>query len=152
MDRLQNTVSLLVDSRHPLACRATPGQEDDPLCAYTGDKVNGPLGETLPATLRMGVCVVSSDSETGIEQEHPLLGPGSEQPSAVGGLLEGRIVVLQGKVDVLERRGSWRRRAYGEAEAVSLAVVVVRVLAYDDRLDLVQWRVPRPVQARELAS
>lgn len=95
---------------------------------------------------------MSSDGETGIEQEYPLLGPWSEQPSAVGGLLEGRVVVLQGKVDVLERRGSWRRRAYGEAETVSLAVVVVRVLAYDDRLDLVQRRVPRPVQARELAS
>lgn len=137
MNRLQDAVSLLVDCRHPLGCRTAPGQEDNTLCAYTGYKVNGPLGETLPSALRVGVCVVSSDGETGVEQEHTLLSPGREQPSAVGRHLEGRVVMLQGKIDVLERRGRWRRRAYGKAEAVSLTVVVVRILADDDRLDAV---------------
>ena len=83
----------------------------------------------------MGVRFMGAHSETRVEHEHPLFGPGCEKTAVLGwGRKEG-VVILEGGVHILEaRRGGsgWTDR---EAEAVCLVVVVVGVLTDDHSFD-----------------
>ncbi len=85
-----------------------------------------------------------ADGEARIEHENATFGPGREQSSVFGRRDEGRVVLLEGRVHVLEGGWSGRGRAHREAEAVGLVVVVVGVLAYDDALDRVEGRIAGP--------
>jgi len=83
--------------------------------------------------------------KAGIEHEHAALGPGCEKATAVGGLAEEGVVVFQGDVHIFKGRGSRGGRFDREGQAVGLVVVVVRVLAKDDDLDVVERGVAGPV-------
>ncbi|KAG9991679.1 hypothetical protein KCU98_g199, partial [Aureobasidium melanogenum] len=73
-----------------------------------------------------------------------LASPRCEQASFVGRRLERRVFLFQCFVDVLERWRSGGRRSDGEAEAMSLIEVMVRILTEDDCLDGTKRRVSRP--------
>lgn len=102
--------------------------------------------------VRMAVRLVCPDGETGIQEQDAAIGPRCEKPAVVGWGRECGVVLLQGDVDILERRGRGRRGADGEAEAVGLVEVVIGVLAEDDGLDGVEGRVARPGMAVRFQS
>ena len=43
-----------------------------------------------------------TDSETGVEEQDPTIGPGCEETAFVGWWSEGGIVVFEGDVDIFE--------------------------------------------------
>lgn len=129
MNALQHAVLRLVDLCHPLPGRRAPSQEHDAPCPRLRHNVNHLLRELLPAVVGVAVGFVSSDREAGVEHQDPVVGPRCQQAAAVRRRVEGRIVLLQRGVDVLQRRRSRVGGTDGEGEPVGLADVVVRVLA-----------------------
>ena len=84
--------------------------------------------------------------EAGVYHEDALFGPGCEKAASFGWRIEGRVVVFELFEHVLERGGSGRGWAHGEAEAVGLVVVVVGVLSEHYNFDGVKGGVSGPVQ------
>lgn len=70
--------------------------------------------------------------QASIQQQDASVCPWGQEASSVGWSVKGGVVLLDGFVDVLERRWSWCGWADREAEAVGLVEVVVGVLADDD--------------------
>ena len=64
-----------------------------------------------------------------VQEEDAAVSPRSEQATIIRRRRERRVVFLKCDVDVFEGRWSRSRRAGGEAEAMGLVVIVVRVLA-----------------------
>lgn len=90
--------------------------------------------------VRMTIRVVCSYGKTGIQEQHAAIRPRRKKSAVVGWGCECGVVLLQGYVNVLERRGCGRRRADGEAETVSLVEVVIGVLTDDDGFHVVEVR------------
>ena len=144
MHALQDAVQVLVDAADALLGRRAPRHEHDALDTLLVDDLDDALGEALPAAARVAVGLVRLHRQAGVEQQHAAVGPGRQQAAVARRRLEGRVVALDGRVDVLERRRGRRGRAHREAEPVRLVVVVVGVLAKDDDLDGVERRVAGP--------
>lgn len=122
-----------------------PGQEHDALRAPLADDLEHLGREALPALVLVAVRLVGAHRQHGVEQQDAAVGPGRQQAAPVRRRREGRVVDLQGLVDVDQGRRRGRRRAHGEREAVGLVQVVVGVLAEDDDFDGVEGGVPGPV-------
>lgn len=131
----QYAVLLLVDLRDALARRFAPGQEHDAPRARLGHGVDHLLREPLPSFARVAVGRVRAHGQAGVEEEDATICPRGEKAASVGRGVEGRVVFLQGGVDVLQRWWSGGRRADGETEPVRLVEVVVGILADDDSFD-----------------
>ncbi|KAG9938629.1 uracil-DNA glycosylase, partial [Aureobasidium melanogenum] len=117
------TVKLEVWSDYSCSVPRSPSQEDNAVGTLLTDNINDFLCEFLPALAGIPRC---------------------EQASFVGRRLERRVFLFQCFVDVLERWRSGGRRSDGEAEAMSLIEVMVRILTEDDCLDGTKRRVSRP--------
>ncbi len=74
----------------------------------------------------MRVCGALADSETGVEKEDALVGPAGE--AAVTRVPPARHVTAQLLVHVHQGGGRRHSLLHGEAEAVGLALAMVRVL------------------------
>lgn len=76
--------------------------------------------------------------QASVEHQYTTLSPGYEKATLVCGSLERRIVIMNFVKDVDEgRRGrSWR--ADGECKAMGLVIIMIRILADDDHLHLVE--------------
>ena len=85
--------------------------------------------------LRVAIRLVCSHRQARVKHQHATIRPWGQQPTVLGWGCEGRVVLLDGGVNVLQggRRGSgW---ADGEAEPVGLVQIVVGVLTEDDGFD-----------------
>lgn len=87
---------------------------------------------------------MSSDSQTGVQQEHTAVCPGRQEAAVVWWRLEIWVVVYKGLVDILEGWGCDCRWADGEGEAVGLVYVVVGILSDHDCFDCIEGCVARP--------
>jgi hypothetical protein len=137
---------LSVDLCHTHSSGVAPGQEDHSVCSYPSNQIDCLLGKSLPPLIGVAICLMGTDREAGIEHQNTPVGPGSEQSRIIRRYLKVWIALLDSPVDVDQRwRGSsWR--SYRERQAMSLIVIVVRVLANDDYLDIVQGRVSGPAR------
>ena len=88
--------------------------------------------------IRVAIRLVCAYCKTGVQEQHAAIGPRCQETAILGWRREGRVILLQGNVDVLERRGRGGRRADGEAETMRLVQVVIGVLADDDGFDGVE--------------
>lgn len=94
------------------------------------DGIDDSVREALPATIRVGPGITLAHGEDGVEQKHALIGPLFQ--AATGRTCEGGDVGLEFLEDVEQRRGRVNTWGDREAHAVSLARLVVRILADDD--------------------
>lgn len=104
------------------------------------------MSETLPAMIGMAIGIMGAHGQACVEQENTPISPRRKQTTTVGRRYEVGVVDGEGLVHVLE---GWRgdsRWPNGEGEAMSLAVVVVWVLANDYNLDFMERRVTRPMR------
>ena len=129
MHTLQDAMPLPVNLGDSLAGRCTPGQENHAPRPHFRDRIYDLLGELLPAFVRMAVRVMRSNRQTRVQEQYTTVGPRCEEPAVLRRWLEGWIVFRKRDIDILQRRGSRRRGTDGEAEAMSLVEVVIRVLA-----------------------
>lgn len=135
---------LTVDFRHTYARGLSPSEENDTASPHPSDKVNGLLSKSLPSLVRVAIGLMRTDGKTRIEHQNTTICPWYEQTAIVGRRLETRVALLDAFVDVDER---WRRsgwRTHGEGQAVGLVIVMIRILANDDDLHVVEGGVPRP--------
>lgn len=132
-------------ARNPLLGRGTPREEHNSFLPFLSNRLEDLLGEALPTSVLMAEGLVSSHSETSIEQEQARVGPGRQESAVLRRWAEGRVVALDRLVDVLERRrgGCWR--PHGETETVGLIWAMVRILAHHDGTDGVQGSMSRPM-------
>lgn len=115
-------------------CMFPPKQEDHPL-AFFGDRADGRVGEFFPSLLGMGIGFSGSHREHGVEQEHPLLGPGGEIAMTPGSNSQ---VVMDFFINVLQRWRDSLSSWHGEGKSHGLSWSVIRILSQDDHLDFVQ--------------
>lgn len=141
---LENEMLLGVNLDDALAGGRAPRHVDDAARALLRDEVNDLLREALPAAVRVRVGLVRADRQAGVEHEHAAVRPRGQQAAVLGRRAEARVVLPEGNVHVLERRGGRGRGADGEGEAVGLVVVVVGVLADDDDFDVVEGGMTGP--------
>lgn len=141
---LEDEVLLLVHIPDTLLRGRAPGEKDYAVGAHLGHRVNHFLHQLLPALARVRVCLAAAHGQTRIDEQNAPVRPRSQETELVRWLLEVRVILLEGLVDVLERGGSRGGRADGEAETVGLVGAVVGILACDYDLDGVEGCVPRP--------
>jgi len=144
MHALEYQMPLLVHVLDPLRSWRAPRKEHDAFGALLGHRVNHLLGQQLPAFARVRVRFSSADRQACVDHQHAAVGPWRQQTAPFRRLLELWVVLLEGYVDVLERRRSGGRGPDGKAEAVGLVRAVVRVLACDYGFDCVEGCVARP--------
>ena len=144
MRGLQHQMPAPVDFSAAFLRRLAPGEEHDSAGPFGVDDVDDLLRQALPAFVAVAVGVVSADGEAGVEEEDAAVGPGGEQAAVLGWWAEVWVVLLERGVHVLERWWSWGRRPDREAQSMRLVVVVVGVLAQNDGLHFIEWRVARP--------
>ena len=145
MHALQHAMlRLRLDPLHPILRRHPPRQEHHPLRPHLGHRVNHLLRKLLPPMIRMAVRLVRPHRQARVEHQHAPIRPRSQQPAVLGRRREGRVVLLDGRIDVLQGRRRGRRRADGEAQPVGLVDVVVGVLAENDGFDGGEGRVAGP--------
>ena len=87
---------------------------------------------------------MGADCEAGVEEQNATVGPGSKQAGAIGRWRETGIV--GGKAFVNVNEGGWCRGWFADrkAEAVSLSVIVIWVLADDNCFHSVERSVAGP--------
>ena len=105
------------------------------MVAVGGQGADGRIGELLPSQCGMAVGLMGTYGECGVEQQHALPGPALQIARLGYGGTEVLLYLLE---DVLQ---GWREGYAvldGEGESVSLARLMVRVLPYDDDLDLLE--------------
>ena len=112
-------------------------QHEHQMRLMLADHFDDPIGEKLPALARVGIGVGALDGHGGVEHQHALVGPALQV--AVVGDVDVQ-VALELFIDVHQRRRRRHARLHREAQTVGLARAVVRVLAEDHHLDLVQRR------------
>jgi hypothetical protein len=144
MNTQQNTMPLLIHLSNPLSRRCTPSQEHNTPRSLRRHNIYDLLRELLPASVRMGIRLMGSNRQAGIEEQDSAIGPRCEKTSFVGWRGEGGIVVFQTLVDVCEggRCGGWW--ADGEGKAMGLVYIVVGILAEDYSFDCIERRVAGP--------
>ena len=130
----QNQMAAVLGDEHFFANgKASPQQKDQVFLAF-GKALDNRIGKLLPADLRVGGSLVRADGQACVQQKNTLVCPVFE----VTALWKGDAHVV---VEFLENvhKGRWRLDAvgYGKAEPVCLSRIVLRILADDDRFDLV---------------
>ena len=85
----------------------------------------------------MAISLVCFYGQTGIEHENTTICPWSEEAALIRRRLERWIVLLDGFVDVYERRGCWGRWADREAQSMGLIDVMIWILPEDNGLDCI---------------
>jgi hypothetical protein len=134
MHTLQDEMSFLVDLADSLASWRAPGEKDNTLGSLSSHEINDLLREGFPAPISVRIGLVSTHSQTGIEEEHTTISPWSKQSAPVGRWCEVGIIVGDGFIDILKRRRCNGRWTDGEGEAVCLIDIMVRILTNDDGL------------------
>lgn len=129
MHTLQDAMLIPVNLDNSLAGGLTPSQENHASRPNFRDGIDDLLCEFLPAPVRVTVRFMRSNGQAGIQQQHTPVGPRCEEAAVLGRWLEGRVVFGNRDIDVLQGRRSSRRGTDGEAEAMSLVKVVIRILA-----------------------
>ncbi len=114
--------------------RCSPKQEDEPFPIPRQGFYNG-IGERFPPSARMAECLVSTDAEACVEQEHSLTCPTGEVATLWYGSTRFCLYLLE---DVPERWRKWYAVLNGEAKSVCLPVAMVGVLPQDDHLNVVE--------------
>ena len=72
---LKHAVFLPVDTSNPFGCRIAPRQKDDSIVAHPSNDVNGLLGKAFPAFARVTICLMCTNRQAGIEQQHTAFSP-----------------------------------------------------------------------------
>ena len=114
----------------------TPKDEDEVL-AMLRKGADGGVGELFPAVTRVRGGLSGTHRQRGVEQQHPFPRPLLEVARTRHGHAE---VVVQLLEDVLQAGREGHAIGHREREAVGLSRTVVRVLAQDDHLHLVERR------------
>ena len=114
--------------------RGSPKQEDEPFPLPRQGFYDG-IGEGFPPSARMAECLVGTDAEAGVEQEHSLPCPTGEVATLWYGSTRFRLYLLK---DVPERWRKWYAVLNREAKSVCLPVAMVGVLPQDDHLNVVE--------------
>jgi hypothetical protein len=86
----------------------------------------------------VGICLVGSNGETGIDEEDTAVGPGGEETPVLWGWSEVWVILCEGFEDVFEGRWSGGRSADGETETMGLIEVMIRVLADNYSFDSIE--------------
>ena len=103
---------------------SSPEDEDDRVC-FVVDLADDGVREILPALAFVGIDFTGADGEDGVEHQDALLRPGHKVAVVWNAEAD---VVLQLLKNVFQRRGRFDARPHGEAEAVRLIFVRIRVL------------------------
>ncbi len=142
MRRFENGVAAGVDPFGFALGIAAPQQEDHP--AVLGvDRAQHGVGELLPAFALVRVGLVRAHGQHGIQQQHPLLGPG-DQAAVVGHVKLD--VLMQFLEDIDQRRRSGHARAHRKCQPLGLVLFMIRILADDHHAHLVEGRVAQGVE------
>lgn len=128
MHAFQHMMFTPINRLYPLLRRRSPCKKDDAFCSDLGDRVNDLLRELFPPLVGMAICLMRLNGEASVQHQHSTIRPWSEETAVLGGSYEGRVVLLDGNVHVLERWRSRRGRADREAKTMSLVEVVVGIL------------------------
>lgn len=94
------------------------------------------IGKCLPTVPAMAESLVLPYGQTGVEEEHTLSGPAAQIAAYRDGRARLGLYLLK---DIAERRRKLHTVIHTEAESVSLARPMIRVLPQDDNLDLTEW-------------
>lgn len=114
---------------HPLLCGTSPCKEDDSIPTLLHYCINNFLREFLPPLIVVRTGLVCTNSKASVQQQDATVCPWREKTAILRRFFERRIVILQAFVDVDETWWSLGGRTDGEAEAVGLIDVVIRVLS-----------------------
>ena len=134
-----------VDTLHSDFRGLAPSQEHDasyPLCSHS---VNDLLRELLPSFACVRIRLMCAHRQAGVEEQDATVRPWCQKAGVLGWGCERWVVSFEALVNVLQGGWSGRGWADGEAKAVCLVVVVVRVLTNDDGFDGWERRVTGPV-------
>ncbi len=152
MNTLQDAMLNFIHLVHPQLRRLSPRQKYNPTRPHLRHRVNDLLRELLPSFARMAIWFVCTHRKARVEQQDAAVGPGGQETAIVGWGFERGVVLREGLVHVLEGRRRADGRADGEAEAVGLVDVVVRVLTKDDGFDCVKGSMARPAPVIEMRT
>ena len=134
MDALEDEVALAVDHVGLATGIASP-EHIDQMLALACKGLDGGVGEVAPAQHGVAVGLVGPHRERGVEQQHALARPALQVAAGGHGSAHVLLYLLE---DVLQRGREGHAVLHREAQAVSLAGLVVGVLADDDHLHLVE--------------
>lgn len=135
---------LSVDFCHSHSSGVAPCQEHHSVRSHPSNQIDCLLSEFLPSLIGVAIRLMGTDREAGIEHQNTPIGPRSEKTSIIRRYLEVWVVLLDSSVDVDQRWRSSSRRSHRERQAMSLIIIVIRVLANHDYFDSVQGRVSGP--------
>ena len=128
MNGLQHTVLLPINPRDATRSGIPPSKKDDTVAAHPCNKIKGLLSKAFPALARVTICLMCTNRQACIEQQHAAFRPRREQTTLIRRRLEGWIIILNALVDVCQRRGGGRWRTHRECQSMSLIVIVVGIL------------------------
>lgn len=134
MRRSQHKMTVTVNES-PLLLRVCPPQNEDKMLVPFGQHFNGGIGELLPASALMRTGLVRPYCQSGVEEQHALLGPTGEV-TAYGNRCAQ--VTLNFLKDILQRRRKRYPVIHGKAQAMCLAWTMIRILTDDDDFHLVE--------------
>ena len=114
--------------------RSSPQKEDQSLSFGRKFTDNG-ICKRLPTHTRMTECLMCSDRKTSVEQEYSLLGP-SGKISTCGD--RSTCLGLYLLKNIPQRRRKCNAITYGKAQSMSLTIAMIRVLAKNDYLYIIE--------------
>lgn len=109
-----------------LLCRTSPKEDDNGAVLFV-DGPNDGIGELLPAHVLVGVGLMGSDGEYGIEEKNPLVGPGLEVAVVWNAATH---IVAEFFVDILQRWRNLLSFVHRERQAMGLVVTVIGILHF----------------------
>ena len=112
-----------------------PKQEHD-MRLPVGDGSDNGIAEQLPSDFLMTGRLGSPYGKDGIDQEHPLSGPGKQVAALSCRYAKVGFYFLE---DIHQRRGWLHAIGNAEAQPVRLPAAVVRILPEDDHFHIGQW-------------
>ena len=102
---------------------------------FGADQPDCRIGYSLPAVLLMGIGLVGANRQHGVQQQHALAGPAGQ---TAGLRCRAAEVIGQFFVNIAQRGRNFNAVRNGKGQAVCLKIVMVRILAQNDRLDRVR--------------
>ena len=119
----------------PLLLGVSSPKDEHQVFPLFGQGTDGGIGKLLPTLALVRTCLMGTDGERGIEQEHPLVGPTGEVSARRDVDAQVALDFLE---DVLKGRREGHAVVHGETESVCLSGTVVRVLPNNHHLSLME--------------
>ena len=110
-------------------------KDEHQMLPLLGQNTDGGIGKFLPTLALVRACLMGTDGECGIEQEHPLVGPTGEVSARRDVDAQVALDFLE---DVLKGRREGHALVHGETESVCLSGTVVRVLSDNHHFGLME--------------